>query len=185
MNLGKATARSCSRKTACWVPILVAVVFAASFSVQAGLEIDKAYCGTEGSWRDVTPFLQQRLASNALSATLEQPFDRIGGDPAPGQVKKMIIDYRYAGKSWRLLLKEQYPVAFRIRLPSIDAAAPGSDPLASAVMADIAAHPATPMADYRDHRPIFIAYCSALVAIIGASIAWIRWNESKGGRHQQ
>jgi hypothetical protein len=176
------TQKSHPLKASYLIRILMVVVIASGFSVRAGLQIDQAYCGTEGSWRDVTPLLQHKLTSNILSATIEQPFDRIGGDPAPGQGKKLIIDYRYNGKSWRLLLKEQYPVAFRIDLPSTAAVAPGSDPLASAVMADIAAHPATPMVDLAERRLVWIVYGLTLVALICAGIAWFRINGSKSTR---
>jgi hypothetical protein len=158
------------------------VVFLFVFSAQAGLQIDNAYCGTDGAWRDVTPFLQSKLTSNTVSATLEQPFDLIGGDPAPGRGKTLLIDYHYNGKPWRLLLKEEYPTAFRIELPSAAAVAPGRDPLATALMADIVAHPARPMADFMYHRPIFIAYSIAFLAVLCAGIGWFKCSQTKSNR---
>jgi hypothetical protein len=91
------------------------------------LRIDRAFLGTTDAWRDVTPFLRQQLSGDALSATIAQPFTEIGGDPASGKVKNLIVDYRRNGRAFRLWLVEKYPVAFTIQLPSPDAKAPGAD----------------------------------------------------------
>jgi hypothetical protein len=69
-----------------------------------------------------------------------QPFTEIGGDPAPSKGKFLIIDYRSGGALSRLALKEQYPDAFTVVLPSSDAVAPGSDPEATAFMQDAQSH---------------------------------------------
>ena len=61
------------------------------------LKIEQAVCGAKDSWRDVTAFLQGNVSGDTLSASIAQPFDQIGGDPAPGQVKTLIIDYRLKG----------------------------------------------------------------------------------------
>ena len=98
------------------------------------LRIDRAYIGTTDAWRDVTAFLRQHLSGDALSVTIAQPFTEIGGDPASGKGKYLIVDYRLNGRAFRLWLEEQYPVAFTIQLPSPDAKAPGADSRARAML---------------------------------------------------
>jgi hypothetical protein len=106
------------------------------------LQIDKAFIGAEGSWREVTALLQHQVKRGALSLTIAQPFEEIGGDPAWGQGKKLVIDYRFKGEPFRLLLEEQYPIAFEISLPSPEALRPGADARAAAIMAEAPTHPA-------------------------------------------
>ena len=65
---------------------------------------------------------------------MAQPFDEIGGDPAPSQTKHLVIDYRYNQVAYRLVLKEQFPIAFEIKLPSSEAVAPGQKPEATELM---------------------------------------------------
>jgi len=89
------------------------------------------------AWRDVTPFLRQHLSGDALSVTIAQPFTEIGGDPASGKVKNLIVDYRLNGRAFRLWLEEQYPVAFTIQLPSPHAKAPGADSKVRAMLKNI------------------------------------------------
>ena len=119
--------------------IVVATLFVCDVFAGQGLQIDKAFCGAEGSWRDVTGFLQSHIESNTLSVEISQPFEEIGGDPAFGKVKQLLIDYRFGGKPFQLLLEEQFPTAFTITLPSTDAAPPGAGPRASEMMAKISA----------------------------------------------
>jgi hypothetical protein len=125
----------------CSVIIFASALFACSLFADQGLQIDKAFCGAEGSWRDVTAFVQSHIESNTLSVEISQPFEEIGGDPAFGKVKQLLIDYRFRGKPFRLLLEEQFPTAFTITLPSADAVPPGADPRASEMMAKISAQP--------------------------------------------
>jgi hypothetical protein len=101
------------------------------------LRIDRAFIGTTDAWRDVTAFLRQHLSGDTLSVTIAQPFTVIGGDPASGKVKSLIVDYRLNGRAFRLSLEEQYPVAFTIQLPSPDAKAPGADSKARAMLKNI------------------------------------------------
>jgi len=99
------------------------------------LQIDKAVCGSGNSWRDVTAFLQGKVQGDTLSASISQPFDEIGGDPAWGQAKNLLIDYHFKGEGYRLSINEQYPVAFTIRLPSPEAVAPVTTSLPMATVA--------------------------------------------------
>jgi len=91
------------------------------------LQIDRAFIGATDAWLDVTAFLRRHLSGDALSVTIAQPFTEIGGDPASGKVKHLIVDYRRNGRAFRLWLVEKFPVAFTIQLPSPDAKAPGAD----------------------------------------------------------
>jgi len=110
-----------------------------SVPAEEALQIDKAYLGASGSWRDVTAFLRSQVTNDALAVDISQPFERIGGDPSPGKPKNLMIDYRFHGQSLRLLLEERYPVAFQISLPSAEAEPPGKDPKASAMLEEIKA----------------------------------------------
>ena len=116
------------------------------FSLQARdtLQIDKAVLGAKDAWRDVTIFLQDKIDSDALSVSIAQPFDSIGGDPAPGRMKNLIIDYRVNGQPHRLWLEEQFPVAFRLNLPSSDEDAPGSNLQLTALMENLASSAGLP-----------------------------------------
>ncbi len=124
-----------------WVlrPILVVIFALVANAVVAKdtLQIDRAFIGATDAWRDVTAFLRQHLSGDALSVTIAQPFTEIGGDPTPGKVKHLIVDYHLNGQAFRLLLEERYPVAFKIRLPSPDAKAPGADSKARAMVGNI------------------------------------------------
>jgi len=164
------------------VVIAAATLFVCNLSANAGLQIDKAYCGAAGSWRDVTAFLQRQLIGDALSVNVSQPFEAIGGDPAFGQVKNLLIDYHFNGKPFRLLLEEQYPIAFTITLPSSDALPPGADPRASAIMAEVSAHPAfdgRSLWQYGDHYRDYLALCISLIAIICSSAALVQIRQIK------
>jgi hypothetical protein len=112
--------------------LVVSPLIATRLDAGEGLRIEKAVCGAKDSWRDVTAFLQDYVRGNTLAVDISQPFQEIGGDPAPSDGKKLLIDYRLNGASYRLSLEEAYPVAFRITLPSAEAVPPGNDPLPSA-----------------------------------------------------
>lgn len=120
--------------------IIVFVLLATSVSAEASLKIEKAFCGAKDSWCDVTAFLQSKVRSDTLSTKISQPYGEIGGDPAPGQVKHLVIDYRLNGLSYQIALTEKYPVAFTVELPSSDAVAPGADPAITALMGDAKSH---------------------------------------------
>ena len=157
------------RKASFSVLVVAVTLFVSSAFAKDGLQIDKAYCGATGSWRDVTVFLQHQLKGDTLSVDIAQPFEEFGGDPAFGRVKNLIIDYRLNEKHSRLLLEEQYPVAFTIRLPSAEAVAPGADPRASAIMAEISPLPTLdvkPLWQNWDHYLTWLSFCASFIAII-------------------
>src|SRR5512133_3294993 len=114
--------------------VVVSTLMANGLLAKDTLQIDRAFIGATDAWRDVTAFLRQHLSGDALSVTIEQPFTEIGGDPAPGKGKYLIVDYRLKNRAFRLLLEEKYPVAFTIQLPSPDAQAPGADSKARAML---------------------------------------------------
>jgi hypothetical protein len=73
-----------------------------------------------------------------------------------------------------LSLKEQYPVAFTVELPSSEAVAPGSDPLVTALIKDAKSH----------HRGglswlTYLKYSVTLVAIVWAVVATIQLQKIK------
>jgi hypothetical protein len=119
--------------------IIVFVLFATSVAAEAKLEIEKAYCGAEGSWCDATAFLQKKVRGDSLSVNITQPFQEFRGDPAPNQVKNLIIDYKLNGVSYELALHEEFPVAFAVDLPSPDAVI-GHTPRIEAMMKDAKSH---------------------------------------------
>jgi hypothetical protein len=55
------------------------------------LQIDRAFIGATDAWRDVTAFLRRHVSGDALSVTISQPFTEIGGDPASGKGKNLIL----------------------------------------------------------------------------------------------
>jgi hypothetical protein len=140
-----------------------------------GLQIDKAVCGSGDSWRDVTAFLQGKVQGDTLSVDISQPFEEIGGDPAPSQAKKLLIDYHLKGEAYRLSLTEEYPVAFAIRLPSSEAVAPGTTPLPKATMA---APPVSvgeaPSRKTDDRALIFLAFGLSIFSTLCAVVALTR-----------
>jgi len=117
--------------------VVVSALVANGLAAKDTLQVDRAFIGATDAWRDVTAFLRQHLSGDALSVTIAQPFTGIGGDPAFGKVKNLIVDYRLNGRAFRLWLVEKYPVAFTIELPSPDAKAPGADSEARAMLKNI------------------------------------------------
>ncbi len=117
--------------------VVISALAANGLVAKDTLQIDRAFIGATDSWRDITAFLRERLSGDALSVTISQPFTDIGGDPAFGKPKHLIVDYHLNGRAFRLLLDEEYPVAFTIQLPSPDAQAPGADSNARAFLENI------------------------------------------------
>jgi hypothetical protein len=152
----------------------VLVLLATSVSAKAALRIERAYCGAKDSWCDVTTFLQRKVQGDTLSTKISQPYREIGGDPAPGQVKHLIIDYRLDGASYRLALTEKYPVAFTVEIPSSEATAPGGDPTAAALMSDAKSH-------IRGGRSwaVYFGYSITIVSIIWAIVATVQLRKVK------
>jgi hypothetical protein len=157
-----------------WATIVGLFLLATSASVEADLRIEKAYCGAKNSWCDVTAFLQGKVRGDKLSVEISQPCQKIGGDPAPGEGKNLIIDYRLNGNSFRLSLKEQYPVAFTIELPSSQAVAPGTDTAATAMMRDAKSH-------LRGGRSLlsYLGWGITLLSIVWAVLATVQLQKLK------
>ena len=144
-----------------------------SLQAKDTLQIDKAFLGAKDTWRDVTMFLQDQIDSDALSVTIAQPFSSIGGDPAPGRVKNLIIDYRVNGQPYRLWLEEQFPVAFTVKLPSPEAEGPGANPQVTAMVENISSSPSfhpQRVTHYRDPL-VYVAVCSSLAALTCGGLA--------------
>ncbi len=117
--------------------VIVSALVANGVVAKDTLQIDRAFIGATDAWRDVTAFLRQHQSGNTLSLTIAQPFTEIGGDPSPGKGKHLIADYHLNDRAFRLLLEEEYPVAFTIQLPSADAQAPGADSKARTMLENI------------------------------------------------
>jgi len=127
------------RQPVFWLVLAICFAFLGpSLRAEDILEIDKAFLGTTDSWRDVSQFLRDQIERGSLSIRISQPFKEVGGDPAPGEVKTLLIDYHLNGRPYRLFLKEQFPVAFKVDLPSSQAVAPGQNPLAEGVLENVA-----------------------------------------------
>ena len=85
---------------------------------RGNFELIQAYCGAEGSWRDVTAVLQKMTQGNVLSGSFKQPYAEIGGDPAFGKVKMLAVTYRHLGKiQTRTFREENPPVGLQFSLP--------------------------------------------------------------------
>ena len=147
-----------------------------SLQAKDTLQIDKAVLGAKDAWCDVTTFLQDQIDSDALSVSIAQPFGSIGGDPAPGRVKNLIIDYRVNGGPHRLWLEEQYPVAFTVKLPSPDAEEPGANPQVTALMENVSSSPSL-----HSRRPgrygdllAYVAVCISLASLACAGLALVQ-----------
>lgn len=119
--------------------LTISIAFlAADLHAKDTLQIDKAVLGAKDAWRDVTMFLEDQIDEGVLSVSITQPFSSIGGDPAPGKGKNLIIDYKLNGQQRRLWLEEQYPIAFQVNLPSQDAEPPGANPQVAALLENAA-----------------------------------------------
>ena len=65
----------------------------------SGLKILQGFFGADGSWRDVTQVLQNSVRQNALHVSWQQPYSFIGGDPAFGKIKTLVVSYQMDGKT--------------------------------------------------------------------------------------
>lgn len=154
--------------------IIAFVLLATNISAEATLRIEKAFCGAQGSWCDVTVFLQSKVQGDTLSTKIAQPYREIGGDPASGQVKHLIINYRLNGLSYQMALIEKYPVAFTVELPSPEAVVPGSDPQITALMGVAKSH------TRGGHSWLgYLGYGITLVSIIWAGVVTIQLRKIK------
>jgi hypothetical protein len=168
------------------IELLAFGLFAPVLFAKDGLQIDRAFCGAADSWCDVTPFFRGEVRGDSLSTDLTQPFDEIGGDPAPHSVKMLVVDYHFRGRPYRLLLDEQVPIAFRVRLPSVRAAAPGIDERASEIMAIASARPIVrPLLLWRYWSPAInsLALLMSFIALICGTVALVQLRRIKKERH--
>ena len=65
----------------------------------SGLKILQGFFGADGSWRDVTKMLQDSVSQDALQILWPQPYSVIGGDPAFGKIKTLVVTYQIDGKT--------------------------------------------------------------------------------------
>lgn len=63
------------------------------------LVINAAGWGPKGKMKDVTEHVQSMVSNNRLSTKVDSK--TMGGDPAPGQKKELIVEYLYHGKVTR------------------------------------------------------------------------------------
>jgi len=133
--------------------------------------ITKAVFGAGGSWRDVTDVLQKHVSGGTLILDIRQPFGELGGDPAFGFVKSLIVEYRADGESHRVAMKESSPVAFALRLPSPDASAAGRGPGISQIIA--AAQAAAPARNGPPGNGSVISLIALFISLValGCSVA--------------
>lgn len=146
------------------------------------LKITRAMFGAGGSWRDVTPILQGRVSGGTLVMNVRQPFPDFGGDPAFGFVKNLLVEYRAGGKLYRLEMKEAFPVAFVIRLPSPSAAPAETAPSIPTIVA--AAKAAAPRGTSPSgNHPIMsvIALFVSLVALGCSIVALVQLQKMRKG----
>jgi hypothetical protein len=60
---------------------------------KTGVEIGQAVFGTDGMWRDITTAAQQSMSNGSWRADLHHPYTEVGGDPAVGKPKHLIVGY--------------------------------------------------------------------------------------------
>lgn len=82
-----------------------------------GLRILQAYCGAPGSWRDVTAVVQKSVKDNALQIAWKQPYDEIGGDPAFGKMKTLLVSYQIDGKKKMAAVNEDDGISLSLTIP--------------------------------------------------------------------
>ena len=82
------------------------------------IEIIEAKCGSNGSWKDVTKVVQSNLINNSIRINWQQPYREIGGDPAFGKVKVLLIVYRLNGNFKADVFQEENPpIGLRATIP--------------------------------------------------------------------
>jgi hypothetical protein len=87
-------------------------------SDQTGLQILQAVWGANGSWNDVTDFVQHSVRDNVLKLSLQQPYTELGGDPAYGKIKSLLVSYRIDGKARvGIFQDENPPIGLRVAIP--------------------------------------------------------------------
>lgn len=75
------------------------------------IEIIKAEYGAGTKWKDVTAILQRHVRDFPLIALPSSSYNSaLGGDPAPGVVKQLKIQYRMNGKEGEVSFQENAPI---------------------------------------------------------------------------
>ena len=74
---------------------------------QNGLIILQGVYGADGSWLDVTEVLRSSVKQNTLNISWHQPYSEVGGDPAYGRIKTLLISYQIDGKSRLAVFQEK------------------------------------------------------------------------------
>jgi hypothetical protein len=79
------------------------------------IEIVKAEYGVDGKWKDVTAVLQSRVAGLPIIPLPSSSYNSaFGGDPAPGVVKQLKVQYRIDGKAGEATFPENAAVVLPI-----------------------------------------------------------------------
>lgn len=73
------------------------------------LKIIRAYYGVQGSTMNVTDLLRSRVRDGALNFVVTN--SALGGDPAVGADKVLIVVYRYQGKETATAVREGYTLS--------------------------------------------------------------------------
>lgn len=77
---------------------------AQNFRNRVVFRIDRAVYGKDTNVVDVTDKLKQMVNNSKLEITAS---NALAGDPLPGIVKELVIDYKYNGKTKREIIKEK------------------------------------------------------------------------------
>ncbi|MBI2175022.1 MAG: DUF3395 domain-containing protein [Candidatus Omnitrophica bacterium] len=67
------------------------------------VKIISARYGSPDKYIDVSSVLTQRISASGLTVIAD---NKLGGDPCPGVVKEMIVEYEYRGQRWTKNVKE-------------------------------------------------------------------------------
>jgi len=60
------------------------------------LIIHSAKYGAKDKWNDVTQLLRSKISAGRVELRVSN--ENLGGDPVPGVVKELVLDYSYGGK---------------------------------------------------------------------------------------
>jgi hypothetical protein len=100
------------------IDLLMSLPIQAQTSNTNRIEIIEAKCGSNQSWKDVTKIVQSNLTNNSLRINWQQPYREIGGDPAFGKVKVLLIVYRLNGDFKAAVFQEENPpIGLRATIP--------------------------------------------------------------------
>jgi hypothetical protein len=82
-----------------------------------GMEIVQVVFGTNGIWRDVTDIVREQLVEGRWKADLHPPYSELGGDPAKGREKHLIVGYRLDGTAKVTIFDSLGDASFSVSLP--------------------------------------------------------------------